>query len=46
MIAADRADQGDDYEDTMEGEADDYMADDSMADYEYDQTVEGDEDVS
>ena len=41
MIAADRAD--DDYADAMEG--DDYMMEDAMADYEYDQTVEGDEDA-
>ena len=46
MIATQRTDSGDDYDDTMEGDADDYMADDSMEDYEYDQTVEGDEDVS
>lgn len=37
--------EGDDYDDPMDAEGDDYLMDDVM-DYEYDQTVEGDEDVS
>ena len=40
-MGTDSTDPGDDYDDAMVVEGDDYMAD-----YEYDQTVEGDEDVS
>ena len=38
--------EGDDYDDTMDAEGDDYLMDDYVMDYEYDQTMEGDEDVS